>query len=336
MVTMSEIYRFTVLRRPASLKPEGVELFSGDADVLAPADEGPEWSLSRVPGYRFLQQLEATNEPLTTDANVRPLIEALGQRPAQHLDAQKKQLQELVRDSADVRAIKAGLGAVTRFALAAHPAPTADLLTLTRSVVAMQTLSEWADQTRRDEDWQSGRARLMLRPTPAPARRARREVRGAKSTGVLSRSSLRNIVSSALFRKSRAPQTTVPGRAVGAGTSWQEIAGLATFASGQTATSDSSTAPEGEPQVAPNPSLLQPVGRQDLIVVRTRHLGYRLAELSRIENIAPGETRDRRHRVETEASSEFFEEVEHEEETTDSLATTTRDELRTEIAIAPR
>jgi len=61
-------------------------------------------------------------------------------------------------------------------------------------------------------------------------------------------------------------------------------------------------------------------------------LGYRLAELSRIENIAPGETRDRRHRVETEVSSVIFEEVEHEEETTESLATTTRDELRTEIA----
>jgi hypothetical protein len=314
MVTMSEIYRFTVLRRPASLKPEGVELFSGDADVLAPADGGSEWSLSRVPRYQFLQQLEATNEPLTTDANVRPLIEALGQRPAQHLDAQKKQLQELVRDSADVRDIKAGLGAVTRFALAAHPAPIADLLTLTRSVVAMQTLSEWADQTRRDEDWQSGRARLMLRPPPAPARQARREVRGAKATGVSSPSSLRDRV------------------VAGARTSWQEIAGLATFASGHTATSDSSTAPVNEPQVAPNPSLLEPVGRQDLIVARTRHLGYRLAELSRIENIAPGETRDRRHRVETEASSEFFEEVEHEEETTESLATTTRDELRTEIA----
>src|SRR5215203_5713481 len=89
MVTMSEIYRFTVLRRPASVKPEGVELFSGDADVLAPADEGPEWSLSRVPGYRFLQQLEATNKPLTNSRRVRPLIEALGQRPSQHLDARR-------------------------------------------------------------------------------------------------------------------------------------------------------------------------------------------------------------------------------------------------------
>lgn len=331
MVTMSEIYRFTVLRRRASLKPEGVELFPGDSDVLAPADKGPEWSLSRVPGYRFLKQLEATNEPLTTDANVRPLIEALGQRPSRHLGAPKKQLQELVRDSAEVRDIKAGLGAVTRFALAAHPAPIADLLTLTRSVVAMQTLSEWADQTRRDEDWQSGRARLMLRPTPAPARRTRREVRGAKSIGVSSLSSVRDRVS-ALFRKSRALQTPVRGRAVGARTSWQEIAGLATFASSHTATSGSSTAPEDEPQVDPNPSLLEPVGPQDLIVVRTRHLGYRLAELSRIENIAPGETRDRRHRVETEVSSVIFEEVEHGEETTESLATTTRDELRTEIA----
>jgi hypothetical protein len=203
---MSEIYHFTVLRKRTSTRSDDVVLFPGDPDVLAPAGEGPIWSLSRVPGYRFLKQLAVTNEPLTTEAMVRPLIEAIGQRSSRNLDAQRRQLQDLVCSSAQVSATMSGLGAVTRFALAARPAPVADLLTLAHSVIAMQTLSEWAHEVRRDEDWQSGRARLMLRPTIARARSARRDVRGARAAGGSSPPSMVDKVL-ALFRKSPAPAT---------------------------------------------------------------------------------------------------------------------------------
>jgi hypothetical protein len=86
-----------------------------------------------------------------------------------------------------------------------------------------------------------------------------------------------------------------------------------------------------EPARVRRPCGLQPVGRQELLVVRSRHLGYRLAELSHVENIAPGEIRDRLHRTETELDTLVVEEEEHESETKDDLSTTTKDELRTEI-----
>jgi len=86
-----------------------------------------------------------------------------------------------------------------------------------------------------------------------------------------------------------------------------------------------------ETEPARGPSRLQPVGIQDLIVMRSRHLGYRLAELSHIENIAPGELREREHRTETEYETLFVEELERETETREDLASTTKDELRNEI-----
>lgn len=346
---MTEIYRFTVLHKRTARSLDLVKPPTGNPAILGSSVKGPEWDLSRVPEQRFLRQLDETNEPPASEATLRPLIEALGQRPTHSLEAQTRQLQELVRHGAQVRAAEAGLGAVVTYAAAARPMPIDDLITLTRIVVAVQTLREWANQLRRNEDWKAGRSRPMLRPVAQPEEGQRGERREARipswpmesaspsSTGgalAMLRRSLRvrrNRRTSTLSirgRGDKAPQG--PNRT---SASWQDIAGLVTFASVQSAKTELAPVPDEQlPHDNKTPSLLEPVGSQDLIVVRTRHLGYRLAELSRIENIAPGETRDRRHRIETETSSVLFQETEHEEENTESLATTTRDELRTEIA----
>src|SRR4029450_2202966 len=57
--------------RARSAGADGVDLFPGDPKVLAPVGEGLEWNISRVPGYRFLKQLEVTDQPPTTETNVR-------------------------------------------------------------------------------------------------------------------------------------------------------------------------------------------------------------------------------------------------------------------------
>lgn len=329
---MSEIYRFTTLRRRGRADGDAVELPPPGHVVLRPAGDSPPWALSRVPGHEVLRQLAVTTEPLTTAAVVRPLVESFAIRPGADVDAMRDQLRTAFTGPDAVR-LRTGVGSVTRLALAARPSPVADLVLLARCVVALRTAEEWAAGMRADDEWQAGIERPMLRPAPPP----QSPPAGAPSTPAEPTSLARRLRSRFRRRPPRpvadpAPMATrrrAPRTTPSAGPSWQEIAGMATFAAPPTG--GTASQPEAEPPPPPEPSMLEPVGVQDLIVVRSRHLGYRLAELSRIENIAPGETRDRHHTVETESSSSFFEEVDHEEETTDSLATTTRDELRSEI-----
>ena len=274
-----------------------------------------------------LRRLADTEDPLTDKSVTRPLLEAFGLSPGPDLEAMRAQLRAAFTDPAIDR-IEGSLVAVTRMALEARPAPVADQVLLVRCVVALRTAVEWAAGTRRDADWRAGIERPMVRPPPGPAR----EAASSQSQSIADslRAALLRRRPATVPRQARAPIAV--GRPADTRTpkQWQQISGLANFAADR-AVPDSE--PEPEPQVpAAEPSRLESVGSQDLLIVRTRHIGYRLAELSRIENIAPGEARDRRHTVKTESASTFFEEVEHEKETTDSLATTTRDELRTEIA----
>ena len=79
------------------------------------------------------------------------------------------------------------------------------------------------------------------------------------------------------------------------------------------------------------PSRIQPVGRQDLLVVRTRHIGYRLADISYIENVAASEARSRTHELEREDESLIESESVVETSNVSDLTTTTRDELREQV-----
>ncbi|MDZ7839602.1 MAG: hypothetical protein U5R46_02100 [Gammaproteobacteria bacterium] len=79
------------------------------------------------------------------------------------------------------------------------------------------------------------------------------------------------------------------------------------------------------------PSKIQPMGRQDLLVVRTRQLGYVLADISHIENISAAESKTRVHELEHEDESTFESETVVETSSLSDLTTTTRDEVRKQI-----
>jgi hypothetical protein len=87
--------------------------------------------------------------------------------------------------------------------------------------------------------------------------------------------------------------------------------------------------PAPEPDLGP--SLLLPTGVGQLFVIKQQITGYRSAEVSHVENVLPGETRERVHRRlrqhEETATDEAVKETEEEK----SLQTTLRSELEREV-----
>lgn len=81
-----------------------------------------------------------------------------------------------------------------------------------------------------------------------------------------------------------------------------------------------------------SPSYLEPVGRNDLLLVRQTTTGYRRAEIGYIENVLIGETRARKHTDRTLMQQEVFESVERESEETRDLQVTDRAELSKEVS----
>lgn len=79
------------------------------------------------------------------------------------------------------------------------------------------------------------------------------------------------------------------------------------------------------------PSYLEPAGRTDLLLVRQTTTGYRRAEISHIENVLIGETRERDHTKRILTRDELFESTEQESEETTDLQTTDSSELSNEI-----
>lgn len=81
----------------------------------------------------------------------------------------------------------------------------------------------------------------------------------------------------------------------------------------------------------PSPSYLQPVGRNDLLLVRQTTIGYRRAEIAYVENVAVGESRLREHTQRTLSRQEFMEQVERETEESNDLQVTDKAELSREV-----
>lgn len=85
------------------------------------------------------------------------------------------------------------------------------------------------------------------------------------------------------------------------------------------------------PQPPAGPSYLKPAGRTDLLLVRQATIGYRRAEISHVENVLRGETRERDHTKRIFTRDELFESAEQESEETTDLQTTDSSELSNEV-----
>ncbi|MBT2133627.1 hypothetical protein KK137_04705 [Croceibacterium sp. LX-88] len=81
-----------------------------------------------------------------------------------------------------------------------------------------------------------------------------------------------------------------------------------------------------------SPSYLEPVGRNDLLLVRQTTTGYRRTEIAYVENVMVGEERGRNHTERSLSRQEFFEEVEQETEETRDLQVTDKAELSREVS----
>lgn len=79
------------------------------------------------------------------------------------------------------------------------------------------------------------------------------------------------------------------------------------------------------------PSLMRPAGVGQLYVIRQHITGYRSGEISHIENVLPGETRERTHRRLRQQEVSSTEVYEREQEDEKSLQTTNRSELEREV-----
>ena len=89
--------------------------------------------------------------------------------------------------------------------------------------------------------------------------------------------------------------------------------------------------PAPEPEVDAGPSMLLPAGVGQLYVIKQQIIGYRSGEVSHVENILPGETRERHHRRLQQIEESTTEERTVEQEEEKSLQTTTRAELEREV-----
>lgn len=89
----------------------------------------------------------------------------------------------------------------------------------------------------------------------------------------------------------------------------------------------------GQPQPEPDlgPSLIAPAGVGELFVIRQHILGYATGEVSHVENVLPGETRERTHRRLRQQEDTTTTEQENVTEDEKSLQTTTRAELDREV-----
>jgi hypothetical protein len=83
---------------------------------------------------------------------------------------------------------------------------------------------------------------------------------------------------------------------------------------------------------AASPSYLQPVGRNDLLLVRQTTIGYRRAEIAYVENVLVGENRSREHTQRTLSRQEFIEQVQRETEESRDLQVTDKAELSREVS----
>jgi len=89
---------------------------------------------------------------------------------------------------------------------------------------------------------------------------------------------------------------------------------------------------EPEPEEADlGPSMLLPAGVGQLFVIKQQILGYRSGEVSHIENVLRGETRERNHRRLQQREETTVDETSVEREDEKSLQTTTRAELEREV-----
>jgi hypothetical protein len=88
-------------------------------------------------------------------------------------------------------------------------------------------------------------------------------------------------------------------------------------------------ADEAEPDLGP--SLMLPAGEGQLYVIRQQIIGYRSGEVSHVENVLPGETRERQHRRLKRQEISTTEVFEREQEDEKSLQTTNRAELEREV-----
>lgn len=84
--------------------------------------------------------------------------------------------------------------------------------------------------------------------------------------------------------------------------------------------------------VTPTPSYLEPVGRNDLLLVRQTTTGYRRAEIAYIENVMVGEHRSREHKQRTLTRQEFTETIERESEETRDLQVSDKASLSREVS----
>ena len=91
------------------------------------------------------------------------------------------------------------------------------------------------------------------------------------------------------------------------------------------------TEPEPEQEADLGPSMLLPTGVGQLFVIKQQILGYRSGEVSHIENVLPGETRERNHRRLQQREETTVDETSVEREDEKSLQTTTRAELEREV-----
>lgn len=89
--------------------------------------------------------------------------------------------------------------------------------------------------------------------------------------------------------------------------------------------------PAPEPEVDAGPSMLLPAGIGQLYVIKQQILEYRSGEVSHVENILPGESRERHHRRLQQMEESTTEERTVEQEEEKSLQTTTRAELEREV-----
>ncbi|MBJ6128505.1 hypothetical protein [Microvirga splendida] len=80
------------------------------------------------------------------------------------------------------------------------------------------------------------------------------------------------------------------------------------------------------------PSYLEPVGRNDLLLVRQVTTGYRRAEVAYIENVMIGETRTRHHTQRVLSRQEFSESIEREVEETRDLQVSDKASLSREVS----
>lgn len=87
--------------------------------------------------------------------------------------------------------------------------------------------------------------------------------------------------------------------------------------------------PAPEPDLGP--SLLLPTGVGELFVIKQQITGYRSGEVSHVENVLPGETRERVHRRLRQHEETATDEVVQETEEEKSLQTTLRSELEREV-----